>query len=146
MFLWFFSEKVIFANFRYIFNASKFLRAHWLYDVTVTSYEVQSYLFWYQWIEKVHTYTLAANIGVSGVPYRKFREGFTQPPPFGEMVTKNTSGGRGLNFREIYNTVTCRALPKMNLARSKILHLFIVSAILRRFCYLFWLICIVHCF
>ena len=45
-----------------------------LYDVTVTSYEVQWYTFWYQWIEEVHTYTLAANIGISGIPNRKFRE------------------------------------------------------------------------
>ena len=38
----------------------------------------------------VHTYTLAANMGVSGVLYRKSREGF------GGRATKNTSGGRGL--------------------------------------------------
>ena len=52
--------------FTYILNASKFPRARWLYDVTVTSYEVQWYSFWYKWIEEVHTYTLVANIGVSG--------------------------------------------------------------------------------
>ena len=34
--------------FTYIFNASKFPRAGWLYDVTVTSHEVQWYSFWYQ--------------------------------------------------------------------------------------------------
>ena len=67
--------------FMYIFNASKFLRAQWLYDVTVTSYEVQWYLFWYQWIEKLRfTYTLVANIGVSGVLYRKPREGVVANP------------------------------------------------------------------
>ena len=59
--------------FMYIFNASQFLRARWLYDVTVTSYEVQWYSFWYQWIEEVHTYiyTLVAIISVLGVLYRK---------------------------------------------------------------------------
>ena len=45
-----------------------------------TSYEVQWYSFWYQWIEEVHTYTLVVNIGVSGVPYRKSRRGLQQPP------------------------------------------------------------------
>ena len=66
--------------FMYIFNASKFPRAPWLYDVTVTSYEVQWYSFWYQWIEEVHTNTLVANIGVSGIPYRKSREGVATTP------------------------------------------------------------------
>ena len=97
----FFAKKWFLLIFTYtIFIASKFLRARWLYDVTVNSYEIQWYLFWYQWIEEVHTYTLVANIGVSGVPYRKSREGGCNnlPPPFGERVTKNTSGGRGLSF------------------------------------------------
>ena len=61
--------------FTYIFNASKFPRVRWLYDITLTSYEVQWYSFWYQWIDAVHTYALVANIGVSGVPYGKSREG-----------------------------------------------------------------------
>ena len=82
----------------YIFNASKFPRVRWLYDVTVTSYEVQWYSFWYQWIEEVHTYTLVVNIEVSGVPYRKSREGVATTP-LGGHVTKNTSGGRGLMLR-----------------------------------------------
>ena len=64
----------------HIFDASKFPRAPWLYDVTVTSYEVQWYLFWYQWIEEVRTYTLVANTGVSGVSYRKSREGVATTP------------------------------------------------------------------
>ena len=59
----------------YIFNASKFPRVRWFYDITVTSYEVQWYSFWYQWIEEVHTYTLVANIEVSGVTYGKSRKG-----------------------------------------------------------------------
>ena len=51
MFLRFFSEKWIFAYFHvyiYIFNASEFLKARRLYDVTVMSYEVQWYSIWYQ--------------------------------------------------------------------------------------------------
>ena len=66
--------------FMYIFNASKFPRAGWLYDVTVTSYEVQWYSFWYQWIEEAIPGTLVANIGISDVPYRKSRRGLQQPP------------------------------------------------------------------
>ena len=65
--------------FTYIFNVSKFPRVRWLHDVTVTSYEVQWYSFWYQWIEEVHTYTLVANRG-SSVPYRKSREGVATTP------------------------------------------------------------------
>ena len=78
----------------YIFNASKFLRERWLYYVTVTSYEVQWYSFWFQWIEEVHTYTLVANIGVSCFLYRKSRGVSTSP--LGGRVTKNTLGGWGL--------------------------------------------------
>ena len=65
----------------HIFNTSKFARARWLYDVIVTSFEVQWFSFWYQWIEEVHIYT---NIGVSSVLYRKIQRGGTglqQPPP-----------------------------------------------------------------
>ena len=82
--------------FTYIFNAFKFPTGRWLYDVTVTSYEVQWYSFWYQWIEEVHIYTLVANIGVSGVPYRKSREGGCNK--LQQRVTKNTSGGLGLKW------------------------------------------------
>ena len=85
--------------FTYIFNASKFPRGRWIYDVTVTSYEVQWYSFWYQWIEEVHTYTLVANIGVSGVPYRKSREAVaTTPPPFRGRVTKKYLRRMRINF------------------------------------------------
>ena len=65
----FFSEKLIFANFQCIQISEVAL----IYNVTVKSYEVQWYSFWYQWIEKVHTCTLVANIGESGVMYRKSR-------------------------------------------------------------------------
>ena len=70
-----------------IFNSSNFLRSRWLYNITVTSYEVQWYSFWYQWIEEGHTYTLVGNIGVSVILYGKSREELQQPP-FGGQVTK----------------------------------------------------------
>ena len=88
MFLQFFSEKWFLLIFMYIFNASKVPRARRLYDVTVTSYEVQWYSFWYQWIEEVHTYTLVANIGVSGVSYRKSREGVATTPYSEDVLQK----------------------------------------------------------
>ena len=73
------------SNFR---GRADFMTSQW-------RHEVQWYSFWYQWIKEVHTYTLVVNMGVSGVLYRKSREGLQQPPPFGGRVTKNTSGGRG---------------------------------------------------
>ena len=72
----------------YIFNTSKFAWARLLYDVIVTSYEVQWYSFWYQWIEEVHTYTLVANIGVSSLPYIKSREEVAKPPPSEDVLQK----------------------------------------------------------
>ena len=80
MFQQFLVEKWFSIIFMYILDASKFPRARWLYDITVTTYEVQWYSFWYQWKEEIHTYTLVANIGVSGVPYRKSREGVATTP------------------------------------------------------------------
>ena len=76
---------------------NNFLAKNWfLLIFTYTSYEDQC-SFWYQWIEEVHTYTLVPHIGVSGVPYRKSREGVATTPLFGGRVTKNTSGGQGLS-------------------------------------------------
>ena len=101
MFLWFFSKKIDFLLiFMYIFNTFKFAMARWLNGVMVTSYEVQWYSFWYQWIEEIHTYmyTLVANIGVSSIPYRNSRRGCNNPPFWG-CVTKNTSWGGGLSER-----------------------------------------------
>ena len=84
-----FSKKLIFAHFHVYFQCIQISEGSLtLYEVTVTSYEVQWYSFWYLWIEKVHTYTLVANIGVSGILYRKSREGLQQPPSFGGCVTK----------------------------------------------------------
>ena len=90
-------KKLIFANFHVYFQYIRICEGALIYNVIVTSYKVQWYLFWYQWIEEFHTYTLVANIGVSCVPYRKSREGVATTP-FGGCVTKNTSGGRGLKL------------------------------------------------
>ena len=91
-----FSENWFFAKFQVFFNASKFPRARWLYDVTVTSYEVQWYSFWYQWIEEG---TLVTNIGVSGVPYRKSRRGTTTPPHSEDVLQKYLKRTRVNNIR-----------------------------------------------
>ena len=92
--------------FAYIFNTSKFPRACWLYDVTVTSYEVQWYSFWYQWIEEVHTHTLVANIGVLGILYRKLREGLQQPP-FWRMCYKKYLRRMRVNRVIFWNLIFC---------------------------------------
>ena len=55
------------------------------------------YSFWYQWIEEVHTYTLVANIGVSGILYRKNPGKGPEHPPSEDVLQKHTSGGRELN-------------------------------------------------
>ena len=39
------------------------------YDVKVTSYINGWYLFWYQWKEDVHTYTLVVNLGLYDLQY-----------------------------------------------------------------------------
>ena len=41
----------------------------------MTSYEDEWYLFWYQWKEETHSYTVVANIKEYDVYYRKSREG-----------------------------------------------------------------------
>ena len=99
MFLWFFRKKIDFLLiFMYILNTFKSARESWLNDVMVTSYEVQWYSLWSQWIEEIHTYTLVANIGVSSILYRKSREGIATTPFWG-CVTKNTSWRGGLSER-----------------------------------------------
>ena len=104
--------------FRYIFNVSKFRWVRRLYDVPVPSYEVQWYSFWYQWIEEVHTYTLVANIWVSGVFYGKSREGVAATSPL--WRTKNTSGGWGwILTKYSYRPIT---LKTKNKSSAGILH------------------------
>ena len=49
-------------------------------DVIVTSYINGWYLFWYQWKEDVHTYTLVVNLGLYET---------TTLPPFGKYVWEN---------------------------------------------------------
>ena len=48
---------------------SQFLWARSHYDVIVTSYINGWYLFWYQWKEDVHTYTLVVNLGLYALQY-----------------------------------------------------------------------------
>ena len=100
MFLRFFSEKLIFANkFSRIISIQPNFRGRG--DFMTPQWRHMKFNgthFGYQWTEEVHTYTLVANIGVSGIPYRKSRG--LQQPPFGGRVTKNTSGGRGLGLKD----------------------------------------------
>ena len=43
---------------------SQFSRSCSLYDIIVTSYINELYLFWYQWKEDIHSYTLVVNLGL----------------------------------------------------------------------------------
>ena len=102
----FLAKKWILLIFTYIFNASQCPRARWLYDVTATWYEVQWYSFWYQWIEEVHTYTLVANIGVLGVPYRKSKERVATTPPLRRTCYKKYLPRRTrVNHQHLFNVL-----------------------------------------
>ena len=48
---------------------SQFSLARSHYDVIVTSYINGWYLFWYQWKEDVHTYTLVVNLWLYDLQY-----------------------------------------------------------------------------
>ena len=65
----------------------KILRSRLHYDVIVTSYEDGWYLFWYQWKEETHSYTLVASMR-----YRTFhienQEGLQQPSPSEDVLKK----------------------------------------------------------
>ena len=98
MFLRFFSQNRFCLFFVFIFNMLKILRLRLHYDTIVTSYADGWYLFWYQWKEETHSYTVVANIRVQGVYYRKSRGGLQQPP-VGGHVTETDSGGRGLKVK-----------------------------------------------
>ena len=65
--------------FMYIFNAVKFLRVHWLYDVTVTSWSLMVLNLVSMDRGGLYLYTVAS-IGVSGILYRKSRERVTATP------------------------------------------------------------------
>ena len=103
----FLAKNWFFANFHVIFQRIQISEGMLTLWRHVTLYEVQWYLLWYQWIEEVHIYTLVANIGVSGVPYRKSREGLQHPSLEDVLQKKNTSGGRGLKVTSLYNTADC---------------------------------------
>ena len=52
-------------RFLHIFNMFKILSSRLHYDVIKTSYVDGWYLFWDQWNEETHSYTVVANIRVS---------------------------------------------------------------------------------
>ena len=87
-----FREKLIFADFHVYFQCIQ------IYEDALTfwRHSDQWYLFWYQWIEEVHTYiyALVANIWVSGVLHRK--------SSLRRTCYKYTSGGRGLMKEHCY--------------------------------------------
>ena len=89
MFLrFFFSRKSIFAYILCIFNMFEIFRSRLHYDVIVTSYAGGWYLFWYQWKEDTHSYTVVANKGIQDVYYRKSRWGRNNPPFGGTCYRK----------------------------------------------------------
>ena len=57
-----------FLYFTHKMAISQFSRARSRYEVIVTSYIDGWYLFWYQWKEDVHTYTLV-NVGLYDLQY-----------------------------------------------------------------------------
>ena len=59
---------------------SQFLWARSHYDVIVTSYINGWYLFWYQWKEDVHTYTLVVNLGLYDLQDLIIQGVLQQPP------------------------------------------------------------------
>ena len=72
-------------------------RSH--YDVIVTSYINGYYLFWYQWKEDVHTYTLVVNLGYMTFSIDNPRGVATTP--LGKYVWEKPSGEQGLNKMNI---------------------------------------------
>ena len=58
------------------------------YDVIVRSYINGLHLFWYQWKEDVHTYTLVVNLGLYNLQY--WSRGLQQPPFRKYVWGKNT--------------------------------------------------------
>ena len=65
----FLRKKSIFANILHTMTISQFSRACSHYDIKVRSYIIGWYLFWYQWKEKVHSYTLVTNLGYYDIQY-----------------------------------------------------------------------------
>ena len=70
---------------------SQFSWARSHYDVIVTSYINGLYLFWYQWKEDVHTYTLVVNYTFS----IDNPEGGCNNPPLGKYVWENPQENKG---------------------------------------------------
>ena len=62
---------------------SAILRFGHVYDITVTSYVGCLYLFWYEWKEETHSYTMVPIRHIWGVHFSNSREGVvTIPPPW----------------------------------------------------------------
>ena len=65
MFFTIFYVKINFClYFTHKMGISQFSWVRSQYDIIVTSYINGWYLFWYQWKEDVHTYTLVVNLGL----------------------------------------------------------------------------------
>ena len=80
-FLRFFYVKINFClYFTHKIIISQFSWAHSHYDVIVTSNINGWYLFWYQWKEDIHTYTMVVNLGLYDLQYGYSRGGLQQPP------------------------------------------------------------------
>ena len=77
----------------YIFNMFKVLRARLHYDVIVTSYADEWYLFWYQWNEETHSYSVLANIRYRTFIIENLEGGCNNP------LKENDSGVRGLIYQ-----------------------------------------------
>ena len=70
-------------------SISQFSRACSFYDDIVTSYINGWYLFWCEWKEDIHSYTMVVHLGLLyDLPYRQ-SEGGLQHPPSENMFGKN---------------------------------------------------------
>ena len=65
----FYVKIILFVYFTHKMAISQFSWARSHYDVIVTSYINGWYLFWHQWQEDVHTYTLVVNLALYDLQY-----------------------------------------------------------------------------
>ena len=80
VFTFFYVEINFCLRFMHKMAISQFLWARSHYDVIVTSYIIGWHLFWYQWKEDVHTYTLVVKLGLYDLQYWWSGGGLQQPP------------------------------------------------------------------
>ena len=71
---------------------SQFSWARSHYDLIVTSYINGWYLFWYQWKEDVHTYTLVVNLGLYDLSIDNPEGGCNNPL---QKIGKNPQDNKG---------------------------------------------------